>query len=69
MPHTSDPGEVQPVVEAALWALFEDAKPGSVEIAVKAQGRADGTVVDVTVRPRRFLGVQLEEISLEMPLG
>jgi type VI secretion system ImpC/EvpB family protein/type VI secretion system ImpB/VipA family protein len=69
MPHTSDPGEVQPIVEAALWALFEDAKPGSIELAVKAHERADGTVVDVTVRPRRFLGVQLEEISLEMPLG
>jgi hypothetical protein len=60
---------VQPVVEGAIWALFENAAPAGIEIAVKAHGRAEGTVVDITVRPRRFLGVQLEEISLEMPLG
>jgi type VI secretion system ImpC/EvpB family protein/type VI secretion system ImpB/VipA family protein len=69
LPHTSDPAEVQPVVEGAIWALFENAAPAGIEIAVKAHGRAEGTVVDITVRPRRFLGVQLEEISLEMPLG
>jgi type VI secretion system ImpC/EvpB family protein len=69
LPHTSDPAEVQPVIEGALWALFENAAPASIELAVKAHGRAEGTVVDITVRPRRFLGVQLEEISLEMPLG
>lgn len=69
LPHTSDPAEVQPVVEGAVWALFENAAPASVELVVKAHGRAEGTVVDITVRPRRFLGVQLEEISLEMPLG
>ncbi|APR81305.1 Hypothetical protein A7982_06652 [Minicystis rosea] len=69
LPHTSDPAEVQPVVEGALWALFENAAPGGLEIGVKAHGSAEGTVASVTVRPRRFLGVQLEEISLEMPLG
>lgn len=69
IPHTSDPAEVQPVLEGALWALFEDAAPGSMEIAVKAHAGAEGTLVDVAIRPRRFLGVQLEEISLEMPLG
>ncbi|MFT3776232.1 MAG: type VI secretion system contractile sheath large subunit [Minicystis sp.] len=69
IPHTSDPAEVQPVVEGALWALFENAAPSSIEIGVKAHGRSDGTFVDITIRPRRFLGVQLEEISLEMPLG
>jgi len=36
---------------------------------VKAHAGGDGTVVDLMVRPRRFLGVTLEEISLEMPLG
>jgi type VI secretion system protein ImpC len=69
IPPNSDPAEVQPVMEGALWALFEDAKPGTVELAVKARATADGTVVEVMVRPRRFLGVLLEEISLEMPLG
>jgi hypothetical protein len=60
---------VQPVVESALWQLFENAAPGSVELSVKAGSNADGTFAAVTVRPRRFLGAQLEEISLEMPLG
>jgi type VI secretion system ImpC/EvpB family protein/type VI secretion system ImpB/VipA family protein len=69
LPHGSDPAEVQPVVEGAVWALFENAPPAGIELDVKAHGRAEGTVVDITVRPRRFLGVQLEEISLEMPLG
>jgi type VI secretion system protein ImpC len=69
IPAASDPKEVQPVMEGALWALFEDAKPGTVQLAVKARGTKDGTVVEVMVRPGRFLGVALEEISLEMPLG
>ena len=69
IPPNSDPAEVQPVMEGALWALFEDAKPGTVELAVKARATSGGTVVEVMVRPRRFLGVMLEEIALEMPLG
>lgn len=69
LPPSSDPAEVGPVVEGALWALFENAAPASIELKVKASSHSDGTVVDVTLRPRRFLGVQLEEISLEMPLG
>jgi type VI secretion system ImpC/EvpB family protein/type VI secretion system ImpB/VipA family protein len=69
LPPSSDPGEAGELVQGALWALFEDATPGSVELAAKGAGHADGTVVQVMVRPRRFLGVQLEEITLEMPLG
>lgn len=69
IPASSDPKEVQPVVDAALWTLFENAPPGGLEIDVKASHDDDGTKVAVTVRPRRFLGVQLEEVSLEMPLG
>ncbi len=69
LPPSSPPAEVEPVIEGALWALMEDAQPGSVELHVKAHGRSDGTVVEVTVKPRRFLGVQIDEVSLEMPLG
>jgi len=69
IPPSSDPAEVQPVVEAALWTLFENAPPGGLEINVKAGHDEHGTSVAVTVRPRRFLGVQIEEVSLEMPLG
>ena len=69
LPPSSDPAEAQALVEGALWALFESAAPGSIELAVRGEGRAEGTVVAVMVRPRRFLGVQLEELSLEMALG
>ncbi|AUX44629.1 hypothetical protein SOCE26_060950 [Sorangium cellulosum] len=65
----SDPAEAQPVVEGALWTLFENAPPASIELAVKASHGEGGTQVAVTVRPRRFLGVGLDEVSLEMPLG
>jgi type VI secretion system ImpC/EvpB family protein len=69
LPSTSDPHEAEQLVQGGLWALFEDAKPGTIELAAKGSPSADGTVVAVMVRPRRFLGVQLEELSLEMPLG
>ena len=69
IPPSSDPAELQPVMEGALWALFEDAKPGTVELAVKTRAGAAGTMVEVMVRPKRFLGVMLEEIALELPLG
>jgi type VI secretion system protein ImpC len=69
LPPDSPPAEVQPVIEGALWALFENAPPASTEIAVTAKGSNDGTTVEVTVRPRRFLGVAAEEISMEVPLG
>ncbi|NUQ74148.1 MAG: type VI secretion system contractile sheath large subunit [Polyangiaceae bacterium] len=69
IPPSSDPAEVQPVMNAAMWTLFENAPPGGLEIDVKAGHDEHGTKVAVTVRPRRFLGVQIEEVSLEMPLG
>ena len=69
LPPATDPHEAQQLVEGGLWALFEDAKPGTIELAVKGEGRHDGTSVQIMVRPRRFLGVQIEELSLEMPLG
>jgi type VI secretion system ImpC/EvpB family protein/type VI secretion system ImpB/VipA family protein len=69
LPPTIDPAEAQELVQGALWALFEDAKPGTIELAAKGARGDEGTVVQVLVRPRRFLGVQIEEIALEMPLG
>ena len=69
LPASSDPAEVKPVMEGALAALFENAGPASVELTVRVEGRSDGTVVALDIRPRRFLGVQIEEMSLEMPLG
>ncbi len=69
LPPSTAPAEAQSLVEGALWALFENAAPGSIELATKGEAHADGTVVSVLVRPRRFLGVQMDELSLEMPLG
>jgi type VI secretion system ImpC/EvpB family protein/type VI secretion system ImpB/VipA family protein len=69
LPPDSPPAEAQPVVEGALWALFDSAPPASTEITVTAKGGSEGTTVEVTVRPRRFLGVAAEEISMEVPLG
>jgi type VI secretion system ImpC/EvpB family protein/type VI secretion system ImpB/VipA family protein len=69
LPPTIDAAEAQELVQGALWALFEDAKPGTIELAAKGARGEEGTVVQVMVRPRRFLGVQIEEIALEMPLG
>ena len=56
-------------MQAALWELFDGAKPGSVELTVKARAESEGTIVSVTLAPRHFLGVGLDEISLDMPLG
>jgi type VI secretion system ImpC/EvpB family protein/type VI secretion system ImpB/VipA family protein len=69
LPPTTAPEEAEQLVTGALWALFEDATPGSIELAAKGEAHKDGTLVNVMVRPRRFLGVQLEELSLGMPLG
>ncbi|MGK3961685.1 type VI secretion system contractile sheath large subunit [Sorangium sp. So ce118] len=69
LPPDSDPAEVQPVVEGALWTLFENAAPASIELSVKAGRGEGGAQVAVAVRPRRFLGVGLDEVSLELPLG
>ena len=69
LPATAPLSDAKTFVEQALWAMFEDAKPGSLEIAVNTHSTADGTAIAVTVRPRRFLGVALEEISLELPAG
>lgn len=69
LPASSPPADVQPVVEGALWELFENAPPAGPEIAVEAKAGEGGTSVVVAIRPRRYVGVTLEELSLEMPLG
>ncbi|MFO0757542.1 MAG: type VI secretion system contractile sheath large subunit [Byssovorax sp.] len=69
LPATSVPAEAQSAIEKALWGLFENAAPGSVEINVRAAAHDDGTKVEVEVRPRRFLGVAMESFGVELPLG
>jgi type VI secretion system ImpC/EvpB family protein/type VI secretion system ImpB/VipA family protein len=65
LPSSATPAETQPVVEAAVLALFEGAGGGGPEIRVTTSASA----ATVRVRPRRFVGVGLEEIELEIPLG
>lgn len=69
IPSESDPAEVREVFKAAIWALFENAPPGGPELTVDARRGAEGAIVSVNVRPRRFLGVTLDEFGFEMPLG
>ncbi len=69
IPPDSDAGEAKQVLEAATWALFDKAPPAGPEIGVTVARGADGLSAQFNVRPRRFLGVSLEELGFEMPIG
>lgn len=69
IPPDSPPDQVKPVMEAALWELFENSPPAGPELEVQVSGEQAAAAVAVTIRPRRYLGISLEEISLEVPLG
>ncbi len=69
LPASAPPAEVAPVLEAAIGALFEGSQGSGVEISVKATEHEGATYAAVTVRPRRFQGVSIEELSMEVPLG
>ncbi len=69
LPTNAAPAEAKQMVEHALWTLFEDAKPGSMEILANARSTDEGTALAVTIHPRRFLGVAIEEFSLEFLIG
>ncbi len=51
-------------LEAGLAELFRNAPPSGPEIDLQLEDDA----ATVTIRPRRFLGVSLEELSLRVPL-
>jgi hypothetical protein len=69
IPHDSNLAEAQEVMKAAVWALFENAPPSGPEIQVSVTKGDEGPVCQILVRPRRFLGVALEEFGFELPLG
>jgi len=69
IPRDSDPREAEEVLKAAVWALFEKAPPSGPQLSVKVQKTSDGLVADISVEPRRFLGVTLEQFGFQMPLG
>lgn len=58
-------GDARRTLEAGLGEMFRNAPPSGPELEVEVHGDA----ATVTVRPRRFLGVSLEELSLRVPLG
>lgn len=66
---TEAPEDIKAFLEAALWELFDVAKPGRLELKVDVHREDAGPVAMVTVRPGRFLGVGMEEFSLGVPLG
>ncbi len=57
--------DVRELMKAALWEHFRGAPPPGPELHVTVQGGE----VSVTVRPRRHLGVKLEELTLSVPLA
>jgi len=69
IPPDGDPAEIQEVLKSAIWALFEKAPPSGPQLSVKVQKTADGPVADISVEPRRFLGVTLEQFGFQMPIG
>lgn len=63
------PEDIQQVLHGALWALFDKAPPSGPQLSVKVTKRGGGQVANVSVEPRRFLGVSLEEFGFQMPIG
>jgi type VI secretion system ImpC/EvpB family protein/type VI secretion system ImpB/VipA family protein len=67
IPHDTDPRAAEEVARIALHEMFQHAAPPGPEIAAKVDA-ARGALV-VTVRPRRFAGIALEELTLGAALG
>lgn len=67
IPEGSDPQAIVEVVRVTLAELFATAPPSGpdTEVRIDPQRRQ----LQVTVRPRRFAGVSVEEVTLGAPLG
>ena len=66
---TEAPEDIKAFLEAALWELFDVARPGSIELNIDVVSDGGAPAVNVHVVPRRFLGVGMEEFGLQVPLG
>jgi predicted component of type VI protein secretion system len=66
IPHDTPAQKAEEVARIALADLFERAPPSGPTIDAKVDGRGGLTV---TVRPRRFAGIGLEELTLGAALG
>jgi hypothetical protein len=67
IPAGTDPRAAEEVARITLAEMFERAPPPGPEIAAKVDP-ARGSLT-VTVRPRRFAGITLEELTLGAALG
>jgi type VI secretion system protein ImpC len=67
IPADTEPRKAEEVARIALAELFENAPPSGPEILAKVDP-ARGALT-ITVRPRRFAGVSMEELTLGAALG
>jgi type VI secretion system protein ImpC len=67
IPAGTDPQKIEEVARIALAELFSRAAPSGPELIVKVD--AAHSALTVTVRPRRFAGVSMEELTLGAALG
>ena len=65
---SESPADIEKFVEAAVWELFKHG-PNSTEVNVSVGEQGGRLQAAVTVRPRRFLGVSMEEMTLGVPLA
>ena len=67
IPVGTEPRAAEEVARIALAGMFDRAAPSGPEIAAKVD--ATRSALTVTVRPRRFAGISLEELTLGAALG
>ncbi|MEQ9320382.1 MAG: type VI secretion system contractile sheath large subunit [Polyangiaceae bacterium] len=63
----NSPGDVEKVLRAAVGELFEVAPPPGPELRIDVSESGGRLQAAVTVRPRRVVGVSMEEITLGGP--
>ncbi|HEY2407207.1 MAG TPA: hypothetical protein VGI10_14455, partial [Polyangiaceae bacterium] len=63
----SDDHAVKQVTALTLAELFSDAAPPGPELAIELLDRPRR--LQVTLRPRRYSGITLDEVSFEAALG
>lgn len=66
IPKSTDPKAVRETVNIALAQMFSAAPPVGPQLEVEVR---DGDILAVTVQPRRFAGVRLEEFTVGARMG
>jgi hypothetical protein len=67
IPVDTDPRAAEEVARITLAEMFDHAAPAGPEVVTKVDA-ARGSLT-VTVRPRRFAGITVEELTLGAALG